>query len=186
MTQIIIDDPIDFRNNIREILKNILITYIEDKNEFKSIDLNKIYTNLEIGIYNYSIQKAKQKKGIIVKWTTPAFVQIYTDHLRTILYNLDKYDEIKKKLINGEILSKDFVFMNHQEWDPLKWKPLIEEKIKRDNMKYNKKIQASTDMFTCKKCHNNKCTYYEMQTRSADESATIFVNCLTCGKNWRE
>jgi transcription elongation factor S-II len=53
-------------------------------------------------------------------------------------------------------------------------------------MKNNRNIQANTDMFTCKKCHNNECTYYEMQTRSADESATIFVTCLKCGKNWKE
>ena len=28
-----------------------------------------------------------------------------------------------------------------------------------------------------------KCTYYEVQTRSADESMTIFITCLTCGKD---
>ena len=177
-----INNPTDFRYNIRKIFKDALTPPLTSETK----DSYKIYTNLEIALLNYSIQKAKQQKGVVVKWEIPAFVQIYVDHLRTILYNLDKYYELKQQIVNGTILPNDFVFMNHQSWAPLQWKFYIEEKIKKDEMKYNKKIQASTDMFTCKKCHNNKCTYYEMQTRSADESATIFVNCLTCGKNWRE
>jgi DNA-directed RNA polymerase subunit M/transcription elongation factor TFIIS len=186
MSQLTINNPSEFRKNIRFIIKDILANEAENIDEPTFI---KIYTNIEIALFNYSIQKAKQQKGVVVKWEIPAFVQIYTDHLRTILYNLDNNNEeinIKQQLINGNISSKDFVFMSHQEWAPSIWKTYIEEKIKKDNMKYNKKVQSSTDMFICKKCHNNKCTYYEMQTRSADESATIFVNCLTCGKNWRE
>ena len=62
---------------------------------------------------------------------------------------------------------------------------LIDKKIKREASKFNTNIQASTDMFTCRKCKSKKCTYYELQTRSADEPATIFVTCLDCGKNWR-
>ena len=46
-------------------------------------------------------------------------------------------------------------------------------------------MQASTDMFTCRKCKSKKCSYYELQTRSADEPSTIFVTCLECGKNWK-
>ena len=66
-----------------------------------------------------------------------------------------------------------------------RWKDLIERKIKRDESKYSNRLEASTDMFTCSKCKSKKCTYYELQTRSADEPATIFVTCLNCGKNWK-
>ena len=48
-----------------------------------------------------------------------------------------------------------------------------------------KKISETQVQFTCSKCKSKKCTYYEMQTRSADEPATIFITCLDCGKNWR-
>ena len=46
----------------------------------------------------------------------------------------------------------------------------------------------TTDMFTCKKCNGRKCSYYQMQTRTADEPMTIFISCLVdgCGNRWRE
>jgi transcription elongation factor S-II len=75
--------------------------------------------------------------------------------------------------------------MTHQEMNPEHWKEMLNRKIKRDQSKFSTKIEASTDMFTCKKCRSKKCTYYELQTRSADEPATIFVTCLDCGKNWK-
>ncbi len=76
-------------------------------------------------------------------------------------------------------------FMTHQEMNPAHWKVLLDQKMKRDANKYTNDIQASTDMFTCRKCKSKRCTYYEMQTRSADEPATLFVTCLDCGKNWK-
>ena len=75
--------------------------------------------------------------------------------------------------------------MSHQEMAPDKWKTMIELKMKRDKSRLSTNIEASTDLFICKKCKSKKCTYYEMQVRSADEPATIFITCLDCGKNWR-
>jgi transcription elongation factor S-II len=75
--------------------------------------------------------------------------------------------------------------MTHQEMSPDHWKKRIEMKIKRDRSRFSTNIEASTDMFQCRKCKSKKCTYYELQTRSADEPATIFITCLDCGKNWK-
>lgn len=44
---------------------------------------------------------------------------------------------------------------------------------------------ASTDQFQCGKCKQRKCTYYQMQTRSADEPMTTFVTCTNCGNKWK-
>lgn len=38
----------------------------------------------------------------------------------------------------------------------------------------------------CTKCENNKAQYHEMQTRSADEPATIFYKCTKCGYTWKQ
>jgi transcription elongation factor S-II len=88
-------------------------------------------------------------------------------------------------LKTNELKPQTYAFMTHQEMNPERWKSLIEDKIKRDASKFKTNIEASTDMFTCKKCKSKKCTYYELQTRSADEPATIFITCLDCGKHWK-
>ena len=134
-------------------------------------------------LFNYSLKEASSKK-LIKKWENGAFVQLYLDRLRTIYINL-KNDEVLTMLQNKELLPQTFAMMTHQEMNPTHWKTLLDQKIKRDANKFTTNIQASTDMFTCKKCKSKRCTYYEMQTRSADEPATIFVTCLDCGKNWK-
>lgn len=42
-----------------------------------------------------------------------------------------------------------------------------------------------TDAFRCGKCRERRCSYYQMQTRSADEPMTTFVRCVACGNRWR-
>ena len=165
-----ISNPELFRKNIVSKINNIL------ENEKNSI-------NLEKGVFNYTIRESNNNK-IIKKWENPYFVQIYIDRLRSIYINL-KNDNLVKQIKNSEINPQVLAFMSHQEMNPEIWKTLIDEKIKRETNKYSNNLQASTDMFTCKKCKSKKCTYYELQTRSADEPATIFVTCLDCGKNWK-
>jgi DNA-directed RNA polymerase subunit M/transcription elongation factor TFIIS len=38
---------------------------------------------------------------------------------------------------------------------------------------------------TCPKCKGKKIHRIEKQTRSADESATVFCYCSECGKRWK-
>jgi transcription elongation factor S-II len=165
-----ISNPDNFRNNIRAKISPIL-------------GEEKLSTNLEIAIYNYAIKEANSRK-IIKKWDNPYFVQLYVDRLRSIYMNL-KNAELLEQLKSGEIAPQTVAFMTHQEMNNGRWSKLIEQKIKRDANKFTTNVQASTDMFTCKKCRSKKCTYYELQTRSADEPATIFVTCLDCGKHWK-
>ena len=106
------------------------------------------------------------------------------DRLRSIYLNL-KNDNLLQQIMNNEVTPQQLAFMTHQEMNPDRWKILIENKIKRDDSKFNTNLEASTDMFTCKRCKSKRCTYYELQTRSADEPATIFVTCLDCGKNMK-
>jgi len=39
--------------------------------------------------------------------------------------------------------------------------------------------------FKCGKCKSTKTTYYQMQTRSADEPMTTYVTCKGCGNRWK-
>ena len=40
-------------------------------------------------------------------------------------------------------------------------------------------------LFKCGKCKSKKTTYYQLQTRSADEPMTTFVTCLACMNRWK-
>lgn len=169
-----INNPAIFRENVRS--KLIL--------KFGNELTPTIIANIEIGVYNYAVKEATNLK-VIKKWDIPAFSTIYMDRLRTIFNNL-KNVELLASLKSEELSPKTLAFMTHQEMDPEHWKEMIEQKIKRDANKYSSNIEAMTEMFTCKKCKSKRCTYYELQTRSADEPSTIFISCLDCGKHWKQ
>lgn len=165
-------DPVVFRKSIAA--------------EFTKMFPDKVHLgdNLEKGIFNYAIKESTTKQ-IIKKWQNPLFCEIYAGRLKTIFVNLKQNQELFDQLASGEIMPQQFANMTHQEMNPAQWKEKIDRKIKRDRLKFTNTASASTDMFSCGKCKSKKCTYYEMQTRSADEPTTVFVTCLNCGKNWK-
>jgi len=138
--------------------------------------------NLEKGIYNATIQEANDKK-IVKKWENNKFVTLYINRLRSIYFNLT--DELVDKVNNKTIKAHEIAYMTHQELRPAKWAKLIEVKKMKDENRYTPKIEASTDNFTCYKCKSKKCTFYQLQTRSADEPMTTFVTCLDCSNRWK-
>jgi DNA-directed RNA polymerase subunit M/transcription elongation factor TFIIS len=162
-----IANPDNFRKNVSNKFKE---TITDEKN----------CLNLEKGIFNYAIKEANNRK-IIKKWENPHFAQIYIDRVRSIYINL-KNPELLNMLNSNEITPQTLAFMTHQEMNHEHWRIRIERKITRDASKFTTNVQASTDMFTCRKCKSKRSTFYELQTRSADEPATIFITCLDCGK----
>jgi transcription elongation factor S-II len=169
-TPSIILQPDSFRINIRK--------KFHDKYRLLQKDCN----NIEKSIFNWCIHEAEQQK-ILKKWDNPRFVKMYLSRLKSIYVNINP--DILSQINNNTLISKNIGFMTHQELNPDKWEKLIEEKIKRDKSKFEVNIEAATDTFTCKKCKSNKCNYYQMQTRSADEPMTTFVSCINCGNRWK-
>lgn len=165
-----ITNPTKFRNNIIQKLNK----YIE--NEKKCV-------NIEKSIFNYSIREASRKK-IVKKWNNKYFVMIYIDRFKTLWINIKNnlfLTQIKKNMIK----SKDVGFLTHQEINPEKWKELLYKKTQRDKNKYEIDKRGATSEFKCRKCKKRECSYYQLQTRSADEPMTTFVTCLNCGNNWK-
>jgi len=166
-----IENPDVFRSNIRKKLSS-----------FFSENM-KHAANLEKGIYNWALKEATNRK-VVKKWDNQFFIQIYLDHLRSIFVNL-RNDKLVQMVLTGEIKAHELAFMSHHEMRPEKWDEMIKAKSIRDKSKFEQNIEASTDTFTCRKCRSKKCTYYQMQTRSADEPMTVFVTCLDCSTRWK-
>ena len=166
----IVENPEQFRNNILSKLNNI-------------IDNAKICENLEKGIYNYTLDICEQR-NLIKKWSNDYFIIIYIQKVKAILYNLENKD-LFNKLVNKDIRAHELAYMTHQEMRPDLWDELIELKKIKDENKFSPKIEASTDDFKCGKCKSKKCTFYQLQTRSADEPMTTFVTCIDCGNRWK-
>lgn len=171
-----IPNPTAFRDNIRLNIAKLISVDPET-------DIS-IYGNIEKSIYNFAIQESS-KRNIVKKWDNPIFIHLYLDRLRTVYMNL-KQEGFVSRILKGEIAPERVAFMSHHDMNPLRWQTSIEKKMMRDASRYNTNIQASTDMYTCRRCKSKKTTYYEVATRSADEQMTIFITCLNCGKNWKQ
>lgn len=47
-------------------------------------------------------------------------------------------------------------------------------------------VQVQEGVIECPRCGSTETLYYEKQSRSADEAATIYCRCKKCGKAWKE
>ena len=153
---------------------------------FEILNNKPMSENMEKACLNVCLQVGKKKK-MICRWENKIFLMLYINKVKQVLYNIDPKNNrhIYDKLKNKETKSYEVPFMTHQELNPAIWEPIIKEKIKRDKSKYEINMEAATEEFTCYRCGKNKCTYYELQTRSADEPMTTYVSCLHCGNHWK-
>jgi transcription elongation factor S-II len=117
----------------------------------------------------------------------------YEQKAKQLALNLDSTSYIKNKylraaVLSGEINPSKIVHFTPQELFPEKWSETIlanQELLKKQVE--GSKARATTDMFTCPKCKKKETTYYEQQTRGADEPMTKFITCAAdgCGKQWK-
>lgn len=139
--------------------------------------------NIEIGIYNYALEEASHR-NIVKRWDNPHFVMLYERKFVSIMRNISSPD-VKKMLADKTFKSHELATKTHQELNTGRWDALLEAKKQKDENMYAPRLEASTDNFTCFKCKSKKCTYFQLQTRSADEPMTTFVTCIECGNRWK-
>ncbi|KAJ3219135.1 RNA polymerase II elongation factor [Dinochytrium kinnereticum] len=101
----------------------------------------------------------------------------YKSQFRTLLANLkDKENpKLRENLLSGALLAEDIVTMGPEDMMSDELKKAAEE-ARRKNMMDSMTAppqEAETDAFKCGKCGKRKCTYYQKQTRSADEPMYI-------------
>ena len=156
---------------------------------FQLVNNDKIAKNIEIGCYNFTIKKATES-NLVKKWNNSLFKTIYLNKIRSIYSNLKKDSYLENSRLLDRLMSKEFLPHNLSDMTPTHifpehWKSYIDNKFKKEKAVQDNVLDAATDQFKCTRCKQKKCTYYEVQTRSADESMTIFITCLTCGKRWK-
>ena len=152
-----------------------------------NLQLSKI---IEKSIYNYCINIAKQK-NILRSWDNKVFHNLYLNKFISIYTNLNSDTYIKNNYLLKNILEKKIDPNNISKLSvydifPDNWKELLNIKSKRDKIKYELKPEAMTNLFKCRKCGSRETSYYEVQTRSADEPMTQFITCLKCDTRWKQ
>jgi transcription elongation factor S-II len=111
--------------------------------------------------------------------------------MRHICANLHPNCYIQNTKLLERYKKKEFTFDDLMTWTeteifPERNKELAEKQFQREQRLLEGNKANATDQFFCTRCHKRQCTYYELQTRSADEPMTIFVQCVNCGKRWTQ
>lgn len=162
--------------------KDILKKFTELLND------KKLSEEIENSIFDYVTNYIKQKK-----YNINLLKMFYIARSRQIYLNIDKSSYVqnlkfeklveKNKIKLEKINSYSFCDLN-----PSKWKKFKNDINILNQEIFNDKKINTTDQFKCPKCKNNKCVYFQLQTRSADEGITSFITCISegCGFNWKE
>ncbi|QCE15384.1 transcription elongation factor S-II [Vigna unguiculata] len=108
---------------------------------------------------------------------------------RSLMFNLKDSNnpDFRRKVLLGVVEPEQLINMSSSE--------MASEQRKQENQKITEKAlfecergmqpKATTDQFKCGRCGQRKCTYYQMQTRSADEPMTTYVTCVVCNNRWK-
>lgn len=161
------------------------------RKRFEFIGLNEIEAkDLEIGVYNYTIDYASNHR-IPLTWNCDIFYDIYLTKARSIYTNINPNSYVNNTKLIERIKEKEFPphelpYMTMDKIHPEKWVDIINEEMMKYKTAYEVTQVAMTELEKCGKCKKNKVSYFEMQTRSADEPMTHFYTCLSCGHRWRK
>jgi len=138
-------------------------------------DLNNAI-KLETEILNWTCDFAISQ-NIETDWSSNIFLNIYRSKCITI-YNNFKY--------SGVMSVSNFVGTPAVELCPEQWKELFNQVDEKQKKIFQKNMTPSATLW-CRKCKKkSNCSYYQMQTRSADEPMTTFVTCLECDSKWKD
>jgi len=184
--KIIFEENIIYKESEKEQIKNPEII-----NKLESLEwiqeLLKFPEIMEKSIYNTTIKEARIKL-VERSWSSKEFKWLYKKNYMKVYGNikLNKNAEfVLGKIKYGLWEPESIVTMKPQELFPDMWEDIIVKSARKMDLLSRENNVQGTSMFRCGKCKKNNCTYYQMQTRSADEPMTTFVTCLNCSKRWK-
>jgi len=147
--------------------------------------------NAELAVYNWAVTHTannistfKNKREVEEpSWENRLFRWRYKQRLLSVLHNLKNNPDMLKKLKPKELEA----LTPGQMWPEGPYgttEKRLREKETAKEMALAKMNDEYEGILVCPKCKSNKTSYYQLQTRSADEPATNFCSCL-CGHRWR-
>jgi transcription elongation factor S-II len=144
---------------------------------------------LETAVFRSAFEQAK-RHYVPRNWASMHFQELYKQTTRQILWNLHPSSPVKnprllQRIQEGEFPLEQLATMTAYDMYPEHWHALAEKQLVREQKILEGNKSRATDQYKCHRCGKRECTYYEMQTRSADEPMTIFITCINCGKQWR-
>jgi DNA-directed RNA polymerase subunit M/transcription elongation factor TFIIS len=141
-----------------------------------------------VAIHDACVRRAAEfsaSRSFTCNWKNPRFVKAYLNIRRNVVVALTKRDDIRSKVVNGAMDADALLSVPPHDMFPEEWGACVTEHERRMRHAYEKRVQAKTTAYRCPKCKNTNCDFNDLQLRSADESMTTFVQCLTCGFGWR-
>lgn len=171
---------VNHRLKIIQVLHNVLKDHCDDDD----------ILDLERGIYNATLDDAK-KHMVPLTWDHETFRWMYSAVAKRTLTNFHPDSYIGNKSLIERWKEGEFTLDTLGRWtpyelNPANWKDLKDQQFRRDKRILEGNLAMATDRFRCSQCKKKMCSYYELQTRSADEPMTIFISCLNCGKHWKQ
>jgi DNA-directed RNA polymerase subunit M/transcription elongation factor TFIIS len=147
--------------------------------------------NIEKTIFNWTIQSCRANCEV-PSWSNHMFTYKYKQKFLTLRFNLAHPEgDLLPRLRSGLVSSKDLVTMRPEElWTTGPTADALDTVRVRNEILNSIADRPAKELpdgaFTCGRCKKRKTTYYELQTRSADEPMTAFITCLNCNKRWKQ
>ena len=91
-------------------------------------------------------------------------------------------EALRQQALLGDVAVQELCRMSSEDMMTTQQKEQREKTLKFLMEEYT--VQGRKPMtteFRCSKCGKRECSYYQMQTRSADEPMTLFIECCNCG-----
>lgn len=150
----------------------------------------------EKNLYNWCINHTKYLSGVlnkfperhVVSWDNLYFKMRYKMKLQHLLTEFKRCPKLSQRFRDGELKVNKMCSYTSDILNPDGLYSVTMLKMKKLEMDREKSTAMDEDyegIFKCGKCKSKKTTYYQLQTRSADEPMTTYVTCVSCGQRWK-
>ncbi len=146
----------------------------------------KMAKNMEVAVFNWTVRRLPTMSS----WKEKAFREMYKYRFLEMKNALSRPGSVfKANVLDKRIRMKDVVKMTAEQIVPdgpcaasVQGHVKRELEIEKNKAKLDEEYEG---IFKCRKCQSKKTSYYQLQTRSADEPMTTYVTCLNCDNHWK-